>query len=121
MAAVVTIAGSRDNAAADLHEKVRAVLPQIAANAERTEQERKIPDENIALLRETGSFARFSPSAMAALRAAFSNLARRSSISRKLAPPPAGSPACWPSTSTRSRFSHAKPRTRSGAPMAVKI
>jgi alkylation response protein AidB-like acyl-CoA dehydrogenase len=58
---VVTIAGSRDNAAADLREKVRAILPQIAANADRTEQERRVPDENMELIRQTGFFRVFQP------------------------------------------------------------
>ena len=33
-------------------EKIKEILPEIAANAERAEQLRKVPDENIALLKE---------------------------------------------------------------------
>ncbi|HVY85918.1 MAG TPA: acyl-CoA dehydrogenase family protein [Caulobacterales bacterium] len=45
----------------DLRERVRAVLAPIAANAARAEEERRIPDENIALLKETGLFRAFMP------------------------------------------------------------
>lgn len=46
---------------AEMLARVRAVLPQIAANAERAEEERRVPDENIALLRETGLYKAFLP------------------------------------------------------------
>lgn len=38
----------------EMRERVRAVLPAIAANAARAEAERKVPDENIRLLAEAG-------------------------------------------------------------------
>jgi alkylation response protein AidB-like acyl-CoA dehydrogenase len=44
-----------------LRERLRAVLPRIAANAERGEQERRIPDENIALLQQVGFTRTFQP------------------------------------------------------------
>jgi alkylation response protein AidB-like acyl-CoA dehydrogenase len=44
-----------------LQERVRAVLPQIAANATRAEEERRVPPENITLLKETGLFRAFQP------------------------------------------------------------
>jgi len=46
---------------AELLERVRAVLPQIAANADRAEEERRIPPENIALLKEAGLYRAFQP------------------------------------------------------------
>ncbi|OTG91329.1 acyl-CoA dehydrogenase family protein [Acinetobacter sp. ANC 3813] len=38
----------------EMRERVAKILPIIAANAEKTEQERKVPDENIKLLIECG-------------------------------------------------------------------
>jgi alkylation response protein AidB-like acyl-CoA dehydrogenase len=46
---------------AELQKRVLAVLPQIAANAERAEEERRVPPENVAILRETGLFRAFQP------------------------------------------------------------
>jgi alkylation response protein AidB-like acyl-CoA dehydrogenase len=46
---------------AELLDRVRAVLPQIAANADRAEEERRIPLENIALLKEAGLYRAFQP------------------------------------------------------------
>lgn len=44
-----------------LRERLATVLPQIAANSERAELERRIPDENIALLKDIGLFRAFLP------------------------------------------------------------
>jgi len=46
---------------AGLLERVRAVLPAIAANADRAEQERRIPSENIAMLADAGLYRTFQP------------------------------------------------------------
>lgn len=43
--------------------KVTDTLELIASNAERAEQERRVPDENIAALRETGIFKALQPAA----------------------------------------------------------
>lgn len=45
----------------DLHERVRATLATIAANAEEAENLRQVPDENINLLRTAGFFRAFQP------------------------------------------------------------
>lgn len=42
-------------------EKLQEILPAIAANAERAELERKVPDENIALLKGIGMHRAFQP------------------------------------------------------------
>lgn len=42
-------------------EKLQGILPAIAANAERAELERKVPDENIALLKGIGMHRAFQP------------------------------------------------------------
>ncbi|MFC3533316.1 p-hydroxyphenylacetate 3-hydroxylase oxygenase component [Vogesella facilis] len=44
-----------------LLDKLRTVLPAIAANAQRAEEERKVPDENIALLKGIGMHRAFQP------------------------------------------------------------
>ncbi|KIH83020.1 p-hydroxyphenylacetate 3-hydroxylase oxygenase component [Pseudomonas batumici] len=44
-----------------LLEDLKSILPTIAANAFRTEQERKVPDENIALLKSIGLHRAFQP------------------------------------------------------------
>jgi alkylation response protein AidB-like acyl-CoA dehydrogenase len=44
-----------------LLEDLKSVLPAIAANASRAEQERKVPDENIALLKGIGMHRAFQP------------------------------------------------------------
>ncbi len=46
---------------AELRARLKAVLPKIAANAYKAEAERKIPDENIALLKQAGFFRTFQP------------------------------------------------------------
>lgn len=46
-----------------LLEDLKAVLPTIAANAARAEQDRKVPDENIALLKGIGMHRAFQPKA----------------------------------------------------------
>jgi len=46
---------------AGLLERIRALLPAIAANADRAEQERRIPPENIAMLGEAGLYRAFQP------------------------------------------------------------
>ena len=48
-------------------EKIKQILPQIAANAEHAEQLRKVPDENIALLKEIGFHRAFQPKAYGGL------------------------------------------------------
>lgn len=42
-------------------EKIKEILPQIAANAEKAEQLRHVPDENIALLKQLGFHRAFQP------------------------------------------------------------
>ena len=49
--------------AAQLAERVRAVVPQIGARAAQTERDRMVPAENIALLKETGLHRVFLPRA----------------------------------------------------------
>ena len=44
------------SAGATMRSNVTATLPLIAGNAERAERDRRVPDENIAALRETGIF-----------------------------------------------------------------
>lgn len=46
-----------------LLEDIKAVLPTIAANASRAEQDRKVPTENIALLKGIGMHRAFQPKA----------------------------------------------------------
>lgn len=46
-----------------LLERVREILPRIAENANLAEQERKVPEENIRLLKETGLHRAFLPKA----------------------------------------------------------
>ncbi|CAD5378195.1 p-hydroxyphenylacetate 3-hydroxylase, oxygenase component [Pseudomonas sp. OF001] len=46
-----------------LLEDLKAILPQIAANAAQAEIERKVPDENIALLKSIGLHRAFQPKA----------------------------------------------------------
>jgi len=48
-------------------EKIKEILPEIAANAERAEQLRKVPDENIALLKEISFHRAFQPKAYGGL------------------------------------------------------
>lgn len=47
----------------ELQQRVRAILPQIAANREQAEADRKVPEANIALLREVGFFRALQPKA----------------------------------------------------------
>ena len=49
------------NTANPMLEKLHAILPAIAANATRAEEERKVPDENIALLKSIGMHRAFQP------------------------------------------------------------
>jgi len=49
------------NAKNNLIEKVKEILPIIAANAEKAEQLRQVPDENITLLKEIGLHRAFQP------------------------------------------------------------
>jgi len=46
---------------AGLRERLRTVLPRIAANAEQGERDRRIPAENIALLQQVGFTRAFQP------------------------------------------------------------
>lgn len=48
-------------------ERVRAILPQIKANAERAEEDRMVPRENIDLLKGTGLHRAFQPKAYGGL------------------------------------------------------
>ncbi|WP_137819124.1 p-hydroxyphenylacetate 3-hydroxylase oxygenase component [Pseudomonas sp. 2FG] len=50
-----------------LLEDLKAILPAIAANAERAEQDRKAPSENIALLKGIGMHRAFQPRAYGGL------------------------------------------------------
>lgn len=45
----------------ELRERVREILPSIAANAGKAEAERRVPEENIQLLREAGFTRSFQP------------------------------------------------------------
>jgi len=49
------------SAGATMRSNVTATLPLIAGNAERAERDRRVPDENIAALRETGIFKALQP------------------------------------------------------------
>ncbi|MEC8454075.1 MAG: acyl-CoA dehydrogenase family protein [Pseudomonadota bacterium] len=44
-----------------LHDRVRAVLPKLAENVEKCYSDRRVPDENFALLREAGFYKAFQP------------------------------------------------------------
>ncbi len=44
-----------------LLEDLKSILPTIAANAFQAEQDRKVPDENIALLKSIGLHRAFQP------------------------------------------------------------
>ena len=44
-----------------LLERLHVILPQIAANAEKTEQARTVVDENIRLLKDIGFTRAFQP------------------------------------------------------------
>ena len=50
-----------------LAERVRALLPTIAANAGKAEADRRVPDENIALLKEAGFTRALQPLAYGGL------------------------------------------------------
>ncbi len=50
-----------------LLEKLNAILPTIAKNAQQAEQDRTPPEENIRLLREIGFFRAFQPKAYGGL------------------------------------------------------
>jgi alkylation response protein AidB-like acyl-CoA dehydrogenase len=45
----------------ELRARIKSILPSIQKNADRTEAERKLPDENIALLRSAGLFKALQP------------------------------------------------------------
>lgn len=51
------------SAGARMRAGVAAALPLIAGNADRAEQERRVPDENVAALREAGFFRSLQPAA----------------------------------------------------------
>ena len=54
--------GAKGGSAAEtLRQALHDVLPRIAANAEQAEEERRIPDETIDLLKATGFFRTFQP------------------------------------------------------------
>ena len=50
-----------------LLEDLKPLLPLIAANATRAEQQRQVPDENIALLKSIGLHRAFQPKAFGGL------------------------------------------------------
>ena len=50
-----------------LQDRVRALLPTLAANAGKAEAERKVPEENIRLLREAGFTRALQPLAYGGL------------------------------------------------------
>ena len=50
-----------------LLQDLKAILPAIAANAEHTEQLRKVPQENIDLLKQVGLHRAFLPKAYGGL------------------------------------------------------
>lgn len=56
-----TQAKSPLNVEVPMLEKIKALLPTIAANAEQAEQLRQVPDENIALLKQIGFHKAFQP------------------------------------------------------------
>jgi alkylation response protein AidB-like acyl-CoA dehydrogenase len=60
--------------AASVREAVLAVLPEIAARAGTTESNRRVPDANVALLREAGFFKLVQPRAFGGLEAEFADL-----------------------------------------------
>lgn len=47
----------------ELRERLRSILPKIRQNTDRAEADRKVPDENIALLRAAGFFKALQPKA----------------------------------------------------------
>lgn len=53
-----------------LHERVSKILPIIAANAEKAEADRKVPEENIQLLREAGFLRALQPAVYGGLEVA---------------------------------------------------
>lgn len=59
MSQAVSILSRTDNAT--LLDKVQAVLPEISARAAQAEQDRMVPAENIALLKQTGLHRAFQP------------------------------------------------------------
>nr|WP_174505947.1 flavin-dependent monooxygenase [Acinetobacter sp. Marseille-Q1620] len=60
-AAVYTEASSPLISTKSMLDKVKDILPQIATNADNAEQLRKVPDENIALLKNIGLHKAFQP------------------------------------------------------------
>ena len=57
----VTYTEAKPVANESLLDKIKAILPQIAANAEAAEQLRRVPDENIKLLKDIGLHRAFQP------------------------------------------------------------
>jgi alkylation response protein AidB-like acyl-CoA dehydrogenase len=57
-----------------LLERVRSILPRIAANAARAEQERMVPAENIDLLKESGCIHAFQPRKYGGLEASLNEV-----------------------------------------------
>src|SRR5580704_3502294 len=47
----------------ELRAHIKAVLPDIRRNADRAEAERRVPDENVALLKTAGLFKALQPKA----------------------------------------------------------
>ncbi len=60
--------------AAAVREAVLAILPEIAARAGTTEADRRVPEENVALLREAGFFRLVQPRAFGGLEGEFADL-----------------------------------------------
>jgi len=61
--------------ASSLLEKVKEILPTIAANAIQAEEERQVPEENIKILKEIGFTRAFQPKAYGGLEVSLSEFA----------------------------------------------
>jgi 4-hydroxyphenylacetate 3-monooxygenase len=59
----------------DLRARVKSVLPTIRQNAQRAEQDRKVPDENVSLLKAAGLFRALQPSAFGGIEVDFPDYA----------------------------------------------
>ena len=57
-------------------ERIQSVLPEIASRADQAEKERKVPAENIALLKKTGLHRAFQPKAYGGLEMSLPDFAQ---------------------------------------------
>ncbi len=71
-------------------EDLKSILPTIAANAFRAEQDRKVPDENITLLKSIGMHRAFQPKTFGGMEICCRNLPTALPCSQALAPAPPG-------------------------------